>query len=59
MGHNGAGRFRVLLKAEDKQDHQDWAAQGLVAVAKWHDRSADRWPHSSGSAVADLSRHMD
>ncbi len=36
-GSNGAGRFRVLLKAEDKQDHQDWAAQGVVAVAKWHD----------------------
>jgi hypothetical protein len=36
-GSNGAGRFRVLLKAEDKQDHQDWAAQGVVAVGKWHD----------------------
>ncbi len=34
---NGAGRFRVLLKTEDNQDHQDWAAQGVVAVAKWHD----------------------
>lgn len=33
---NGAGRFRVLLKAEDKE-RQDWAAQGVVAVAKWHD----------------------
>ena len=37
-GLNGAGRFRVLLKAEDKQLHQDWAAQGVVAVAKWHDQ---------------------
>ena len=36
-GSTGAGRFRVLLKAEDKQDHQDWAAQGVVAVAQWHD----------------------
>ena len=34
---NGAGRFRVLLKVEDKEQHQDWAAQGVVVVAKWHD----------------------
>jgi hypothetical protein len=33
----GAGRFRVLLKAEDKRGEQDWAAQGVVAAAKWHD----------------------
>ena len=36
-GANGAGRFRVLLHVEDKQGHQDWAAQGAVAVAQWHD----------------------
>ena len=36
-GSHGAGRFRVLLKAEDNQDRQDWSAQGVVAVAKWHD----------------------
>ena len=36
-GLNGAGRFRVLLKAEDKQHLQDWAAQGVVTVAKWYD----------------------
>jgi hypothetical protein len=34
---NGAGRFRVLLHVEDKAGHQDWAAQGVVAVAQWHD----------------------
>ena len=33
----GAGRFRVLLKAEDNQHRQDWAGQGIVAVAHWHD----------------------
>lgn len=32
----GAGRFRVLLEAEDNQHRQDWAAQGIVAVARWH-----------------------
>ena len=32
----GAGRFRVLLHAEDKAGEQDWAAQGVVAVAKWN-----------------------
>jgi hypothetical protein len=39
----GSGRFRVLLHVEDrigKQDNagkQDWAAQGVVAVARWHE----------------------
>ena len=38
----GAGRFRVLLHVEGRSSNpdstsQDWAAQGLVAVAKWHD----------------------
>ena len=36
-GLNGAGRFRVLLEAEDNQMRQDWSAQGFVAVARWHD----------------------
>ncbi len=36
-GGNGAGRFRVLLHVTDDSGHQDWAAQGLVAVASWHD----------------------
>jgi hypothetical protein len=36
-GANGAGRFRVLLHAEGSEGAQDWAAQGVVAVARWHD----------------------
>jgi hypothetical protein len=36
-GRNGAGRFRVLLHVTDKVGHQDWAAQGIVAVNEWHD----------------------
>ena len=36
-GLNGAGRFRVLLRAEDNKSREDWAAQGVVAVARWHD----------------------
>jgi hypothetical protein len=36
-GANGAGRFRVLLHVEDRQGKQDWAGQGMVAVAGWHD----------------------
>ena len=32
-----SGRFRVLLKVEDKAGHQDWAAQGVVAVEDWLD----------------------
>ena len=36
-GRNGAGRFRVLLHVTDKSGHQDWAAQGMVAVAQSYD----------------------
>jgi hypothetical protein len=32
---DGSGRFRVLLHVEDKEGRQDWAAQGVVAVANW------------------------
>jgi len=39
-GRNGAGRFRVLLHVTDKAGHQDWAAQGVVAVARWHDATS-------------------
>ncbi len=34
-GRNGAGRFRVLLRAEDNQRRTDWAGQGAVVVSKW------------------------
>jgi hypothetical protein len=34
-GPNGAGRFRVLLHVEDQNGEQDWAGQGVVAVARW------------------------
>ncbi|MGA9063159.1 MAG: PKD domain-containing protein [Terracidiphilus sp.] len=36
-GRNGAGRFRILLHVTDNAGHQDWAAQGIVAVEQWHD----------------------
>jgi hypothetical protein len=46
----GAGRFRVLLHVEERTGNphssnpdstsQDWAAQGVVAVAKWHDATS-------------------
>ena len=36
-GAHGAGRFRVVLHAHDNQGRDDWAAQGVVAVAQWHD----------------------
>lgn len=35
-GKNGAGRFRVMLHVVDKVGREDWAAQGLVVVTKWH-----------------------
>jgi hypothetical protein len=40
-GADGAGRFRVMLKAVDNQGREDWAAQSLVAVAHWHDAAAE------------------
>jgi hypothetical protein len=33
----GAGRFRVLLRVEDQSGKEDWAAQSMVVVGKWHD----------------------
>jgi hypothetical protein len=35
-----SGRFRVLLHVEDGEGHQDWAAQGVVAMGEWHDAAA-------------------
>ncbi len=45
---NGAGRFRVLLEAEDKQQRQDWAGRGVVAVARWHDAQTIPGPVAAG-----------
>ena len=50
---NGAGRFRVLLRAADKNNHEDWAAQSIVAVARWHDSS-----NSVGPLVEGLTWHI-
>jgi len=49
-GKNGAGRFRVLLHVEDKAGKQDWAAQGVVAVARWHDAADEAGPTLPGLA---------
>lgn len=44
---NGAGRFRVLLHVE-AGDQQDWAAQGIVVVAKWHEAISGQGPTAPG-----------
>lgn len=49
-GSNGAGRFRVLLQAEDRQHREDWAARGLVVVKKWHDATEPPGPQTPGLA---------
>ncbi len=49
-GRNGAGRFRVLLHVTDKEGHQDWAAQGLVAVTQWHQAVQAARPANPGLA---------
>jgi hypothetical protein len=46
----GAGRFRVLLRVEDREGRQDWAAQGFVAVARWRDAAALTGPTLPGLA---------
>jgi hypothetical protein len=47
-GKNGAGRFRVLLQVTDKAGHQDWAAQGIVAVGQFHDGIKTAGPTAPG-----------
>jgi hypothetical protein len=47
-GKNGAGRFRVVLHAEDDRSRDDWAAQGVVVVSKWHDAVPTPGPMLSG-----------
>jgi hypothetical protein len=49
----GAGRFRVLLHVEERAGNpdttsQDWAAQGVVAVAKWHEAAGGVIPTLPG-----------
>ncbi len=47
-GRNGAGRFRVLLHVTDRAGHQDWAEQGVVVVAQWHDAAPASGPAAAG-----------
>ena len=47
-GANGAGRFRVLLHAEDGKGRQDWAGQGVVVIAHWHDAIEPGGPTLAG-----------
>jgi hypothetical protein len=49
-GINGAGRFRVLLHVEDKENKQDWASQGVVVVGKWHDAAQPAGAMTAGLA---------
>ncbi len=44
----GAGRFRVLLQVTGRSGHEDWAAQGVVAVARWLDAVNDLGPSAPG-----------
>jgi len=47
---SGAGRFRVLLHVEDRRNagKEDWAAQGVVAVAKWREAAWINSPLAAG-----------
>ena len=45
---DGSGRFRVLLHVENREGQQDWAAQGVVAVGKWHDAATTPGPLALG-----------
>jgi hypothetical protein len=52
-GADGAGRFRVLLRAVDNRGREDWAAQSVVVVARWHDA-----PAAVGQALPGLAWHV-
>ncbi|HEY2857979.1 MAG TPA: PKD domain-containing protein [Terracidiphilus sp.] len=52
-GHNGAGRFRVMLRAVDSKKKEDWAAQGIVVVSHWLDAA-----NPLGPTVAGLAFHI-
>jgi hypothetical protein len=54
-GRNGAGRFRVLLHVTDKAGHQDWAAQGVVAMEQLHDAVKVASANGLGSSAAGLN----
>jgi len=52
---DGSGRFRVLLRVEEHDGEaesagEDWAAQGVVAVAHWHDAPRTAGPEAPGLA---------
>ena len=47
---DGSGRFRVLLHVVDRKAREDWAAQGVVAVAHWLDSAS-----FAGSAAPGLA----
>ncbi|HEY1895390.1 MAG TPA: PA14 domain-containing protein, partial [Terracidiphilus sp.] len=49
-GANGAGRFRVVLRAEGDRNRSDWAAQGEVVVSKWHEAVPTPGPMLPGLA---------
>ncbi|HEY9126766.1 MAG TPA: PA14 domain-containing protein, partial [Acidobacteriaceae bacterium] len=37
----GAGRFRVILHADDGHGHEDWAAQDIVVIGRWNNAATD------------------
>jgi hypothetical protein len=39
-GGTGAGGFRAMLQVEDKEGHQDWAAQNITVVGRWRNAVA-------------------
>lgn len=47
---NGAGRFRVMLRAVDNKKKEDWAAQGVVVVARWFEPANPAVPAIPGLA---------
>ena len=51
---NGTGRFRVLLQVQDKQGNQDWAEQGVLVVAHWHDAGIPELSEKSTAAKTTL-----
>jgi hypothetical protein len=45
---DNSGRFRVLLHVTDRKGREDWASQGLVTVAHWHEAARVAGATTSG-----------
>lgn len=51
-----AGRFRVVLHADDGHGHEDWAGQNIVVIGRWNNAATD--VSGKGATAAGLSYNI-